>query len=131
VQRFARPLSSSRRRRPRWPSTCRPRVPRVGWIVADVIVPPCRRNPGTFFLSRSLLPHDPGTAPRWHRLIGVKGPNPGLSPVEQAKIPAWATAWLRDTSAIVRTLPHRGGAGAQVSGERPAAVPHHASCCSG
>ena len=74
-------------------------------------------------------PHDPGTAPRWHRLIGVKRHNPGLSPVEQAKIPAWATAGLRDTSAIVRTLPRLGGAGAQVSGERPAAVPDHASCC--
>ena len=75
-------------------------------------------------------PHDPGTARRWHRLIGVKGPNPGPpSPVEQAKIPAWATAWLGDMSAIVRTLPYLGGAGAQVSGERPAAVPHHASCC--
>jgi hypothetical protein len=55
-------------------------------------------------------PHDPGTAPRRHRLIGVKGSNPGLLPVEQAKVSAWATVWLRDTSAIVRILPHLGGA---------------------
>ena len=60
-------------------------------------------SPGPYLLTI------PRAAPRWHRLIGVKGPNPGLSPVEQAKIPAWATAWLRDTSAIVRTLRTREG----------------------